>query len=595
MKIPFFNINNKQSIKPVVLVVMDGFGIAPPSKGNAITQANTPNYDSFIQRYPNTELIASGESVGLPANEVGNTEVGHLTLGAGRVILQDLKRINLAIEKGDFYDNRAFLQAASHIRNSKSKLHIMGLIGSGNVHSSMNHLYALLQFCKKEDIENVYLHLFTDGRDSPPRQGIDIVKQLEEHLNILKVGKIASISGRYYAMDRDRRWERTEKAYNAIVSAQAIQTFSAEDAMKSAYARGQTDEFIEPTIIADKNGPVATIDDNDAVIFFNFRIDRPKQLTMAFLLPDFESLEEFDFGYNPETNREEGTIDIGKTFQRQKVPQNLFFVTMTQYHKNLPVSAIAFGPEAVINSIPQVLSVNGLNQMHMSESEKERFVTYYFRGMYEDEFKGEATHIVASPKVATYDKKPEMSLPKLVKEFKKELGKGKYHFFVLNFANPDMVAHTGNLEASVKAIEFVDRYLKDLVDAVLERDGVVFVTADHGNAEELLSFPTSTFFITTSEGTVNTDHSNNPVPLIVIKKEFEGRVAGILKKGALSDISPTILTYMGIQVPREMTGTNLFVNNAQQKAGAPTKEIGKAEVVSAKTLKNKMENDETLN
>lgn len=555
-KLPFFG-NNKRRIKPTALIILDGFGLAPPSEGNAITLAKTPNYRNLLNNYPNTELIASGESVGLPANEVGNTEVGHLTLGAGRVILQDLKRIDVEIEKGYFFDNKVLLSAATNVKINNSKFHIMGLVGSGRVHSSMNHLYALLQFCKKESLENVFLHLFTDGRDSPPKQGLEIVEQLERYLEAIKLGKIASISGRYYSMDRDRRWERTEKTYNALVSAHAIQAFSSLDAVKNAYLRGQTDEFIEPTLIADKNGPVGLINDNDSVIFFNFRIDRPKQLTMAFIMPDFENLKSFDFGYDPETNKMLGEVEVGKTFQRVKVLKNLFFVTMTEYQKGLPISGVAYAPEVVVNTISEVLANRGLRQMHMAESEKERFVKYYFNGLKEEKYEGEDDHIIPSPKVSTYDKKPEMSLADLVDSFKKELNKDEYHFFVINIANPDMVAHTGNLNATIKAIEMLDKRLIDLTSCVLSVDGTVFITADHGNAEELITFPGSSFFYTTSRGSVNTDHSNNPVPFIILANNLKNRVVN-LSKGSLADVAPTILTTMGIQKPEVMSGKNLL-------------------------------------
>ena len=569
--LPFVRSKNYK-IKPVVLVVMDGFGIAPPSEGNAIHNAKTPNYDNLVKKYAYTELIASGESVGLPANEVGNTEVGHITMGAGRVILQYLKKISLSIEKGRFFDNHAFLQAAAHVKTHNSKMHVMGLVGSGHVHSSLEHLYGVLQFCKKEEIDNVYLHLFTDGRDSPPKEGIEIIRRIEEHLKTIKIGTIASIAGRYYAMDRDRRWQRTEKAYKAITLAHAIQTVSAEDAVKSAYARGQTDEFIEPTVIAKESGPIATIDDNDAVIFYNFRIDRPKQLTMAFVMPDFENLKSFDFGYDPKTNIKVGEVDLDKTFKREKVPQNIFFVTMTEYQEDLPVSAVAFKPEQVVNPFSVILSKNGLKQMHMAESEKERFVKYYFDGLREEPSEGEESQIIPSPKVPTYDQKPEMSLPKLVSECIKQLKKDEFHFFIINFANPDMVGHTGDLAATIKAVENVDKHLKRLVDEVLARDGCLLVTGDHGNAEELLHFPNTTYFYTTAKGTVNTDHSNNPVPLVVINNEFGKRKVS-LRKGSLADIAPTILNYMGIQAPAEMTGANLLAeyytheNNKQENSG----------------------------
>lgn len=556
MILPFLK-KRETRIKPFVLVVLDGFGLAPASDGNAITKARTPNYNSFLADYPNTELVASGESVGLPANEVGNTEVGHLILGAGRIILQDLKKIDTAIKKGYFYDNRAFLGAAAHVKERNSSMHIMGLVGSGRVHSSLNHLYALLQFCKKEDIRKVFLHLFTDGRDSPPKEGIEIIRQIENRLSEMKVGKIASISGRYYAMDRDRRWERTEKVYKAIVQEHAIQVYSAEDAVNSAYARGQTDEFIEPTIIADDKGPIAKVNDGDSVIFFNFRIDRPKQLAMAFVLPNFESIKFFDFGYDPATNLSLGKIQVDSTFERGKVLSGVFFVTMTEYHKDLPVSAIGFGPESIENPMSIILSDNGLRQAHMSESEKERFVRYYFNGLREDPVDGEEDVIVPSPKVATYDKKPQMSLPRLVKEFKWLLKRDLYHFFIINFANPDMVAHSGNIKATIRAIEYVDKYLGILVNLVLDANGTVLVTADHGNAEELLTFPAAAYFYTTAKGSLNTDHSNNPVPLIVIRRIYKGKTVKVLQ-GGLADVAPTILALLDIDKPVQMTGNNLI-------------------------------------
>lgn len=540
MIFPFFTKRNY--IKPAVLVILDGFGVAPPSGGNAINLAKKPHYDQLLREYPHGELIASGESVGLPANEVGNTEVGHLTLGAGRTILQDLKKINLSIEKGTFFDNKAFVAAANHVKQNNSAFHIMGLASSGNVHSSLEHLMAALQFCKKEELKKVYLHLFTDGRDAPPKEGIDVIGKIENQLSILRIGQIASISGRYYAMDRDKRWDRTAKAYNAIALGRAIQTLSAADAVNSAYARGQTDEFIEPTVIADKNGPVGIVRDGDSLAFFNYRIDRPRQLTMAFVEPDFEALK----SGNP-------------TFQREKALKNIFFITMTEYQKGLPVSGVAFGPEVVEMPLGQVISTAGLRQMHMAESEKERFVTYYFNGIREERFQNEDLKIVASPKVPTYDKKPEMSLPGLISEFKKQTGKDIYNFLVINFANADMVAHSGNLNATIKAVEFIDIYLNQLVESVLRKDGTVIITADHGNAEELVTFPANSYFITTSRGTTNTDHSNNPVPVIVINNKFKGNPIN-LGRGILADVAPTILGLMGIKVPDVMTGRNLLEN-----------------------------------
>ncbi len=538
-----FNFFKKQNqIKPTVLVILDGFGVAPPSKGNAISLANTPNYTNILANFPHGELIASGESVGLPANEVGNTEVGHLTLGAGRTILQDLKKINYSIESGIFFDNRALVAAANHAKTNNSAFHIMGLASTGNVHSSLQHLMALIQFCKKEQLKKVYLHLFTDGRDAAPKEGIEIIERVETQLSASKIGQIASVTGRYYAMDRDKRWDRTAKTYAALVTGLAIQTLSAKDAVNSAYARGQTDEFIEPTLVADKNGPLGLIKDNDAAVFFNYRIDRPRQLASAFVDPNFENKS-----------------DAAQTFSRGTILKNLFFVTMTDYEKGLPVSGIAFAPEVVNAPLSLVVSGAGLKQIHMAESEKERFVNYYFDGIREEASPGEDTKIIASPRVATYDKKPEMSLPSLVSEFKKQISKDIFHFAVINFANADMVAHTGNLEATIRAIGFIDRYLNDLVNFIIGRDGTVLITADHGNAEELITFPTSSFYITTSKGTVNTDHSNNPVPVIIINNKFKGKPID-LGKGRLADVAPTILNLMDLKVPEVMTGRDLLAN-----------------------------------
>jgi len=542
-----------EKIVPVVLLVIDGLGIAPPSEGNAISLAKTPTLDKLYATYPHTELIASGEPVGLPATEVGNSEVGHLTLGAGRVIYQYLKRINAAIENSSFFGNKAFLQAAAHVKQHGSKLHLMGLVSSGKVHSSADHLYALLGFCKKHGLNRVYLHLFTDGRDAPPREAEEVVAKIGEYLKTNKIGQIATISGRYYAMDRDRRWERTQKAYQALVLGRGVTAADATSAVKNAYGKGQSDEFIEPTVIT----PVTTIDDDDAVIFFNFRADRALQLTMAYVLPNFEKLRKFEFGYVPETDKLEGEVKFKSTFRREKIPRNLFFVTMTQYHKDLPVSSVAFGLKIAKQTLAEVISSHQLAQAHFAETEKERMVTYYFDGLREEPFKGEDVYIVASPKVPTYDRKPEMSLSSLVSEFKKQLKKGIYHFMIINFANPDMVAHSGSLKATVVAIEAVDKAISIVVEEVLARGGSVVLTADHGNAEELLSFPTKTFFYTTGKGTVDTDHSNNPVPVIFISHAYQShpkKLAG----GVLSDVAPTILAMMGLPKPEVMTGRNLL-------------------------------------
>lgn len=530
---------------PVVLVSLDGWGLAPPSKGNAIATARTPNMDSFYKSYPHGQLIASGESVGLPAGEVGNSEVGHLAMGVGRVIYQSLKRINLSIADNSFYDIEAFKNVSKYVIANNSKLHLMGLVSSGNVHASLAHLYALLQLCKKNNVKQVHLHLFTDGRDAPPKEGVEIMRQIEEKISLLGVGHIASISGRYYAMDRDARWERVKMAYDAIVSGVGRQAEDAVSAMEIMYKEGKTDEFVEPTVIRSQ-GKAFTIDDGDGVIFFNFRVDRARELTMALTLPDFEDGGTAKFGYSTDG------------FERTKRPASIFFVSMTEYHKDYPVNAIAFPPQYNFpDSLPEILSKHNLTSLHLAESEKERMVTYYFRGMRSEPFPFEDVVIVPSPHVPTYDKKPEMAAYDILRELKKRLSSGKYSFAVLNFANPDMVAHSGNIEATIKAIEHVDKILGELTSFVLKRNGVILITADHGNAEELLTFPNKTFYYTTDEGDRNTDHSSNPVPIIILANDLRGR-AGIALTGTLADIAPTICAIMNLEVPSSMSGKNLL-------------------------------------
>ncbi|OGM32106.1 phosphoglycerate mutase (2,3-diphosphoglycerate-independent) [Candidatus Woesebacteria bacterium RIFCSPHIGHO2_01_FULL_44_21] len=535
-------------ISPVVLVALDGWGLAPPSKGNAISLAKTPNMDYLYSNFPHGELIASGESVGLPATEVGNSEVGHLTMGVGRVIYQSLKRINIAIEDGSFYENAAFDKATRHVLSNNSSIHLIGLVGSGNVHSNTNHLYALLQFCKKNNLSRVYLHLFCDGRDAPPNEGAGIISQIQAKLSLMKVGKIATICGRYYAMDRDARWDRVQKTYDAMTKGAGRQATDAVEVVRQSYSQGKSDEFIEPTVILE-NGVAHTINDNDAAVFFNFRVDRARELTMAFVLPNFEHTNVAEFGFQLEQNT---------TFERAKKINNLFFVTMTEYHKNFPVSAIAFPPQYNFpDSLTEILTKNNIKSLHLAESEKERMVTFYFRGMNATAFAGETTVIVPSPKVDTYDKKPEMSADALLAEFKRGIAKNIYKFVLINFANPDMVAHSGNIPATVKAIEVVDKVLGEITKIALEKEGVLVISADHGNAEELLTFPSQTFYYTTSVGEENTDHSSNPVPIVVASNQLKGRAAIVLQ-GTLADIAPTICAIMKLQAPASMTGKNLF-------------------------------------
>jgi 2,3-bisphosphoglycerate-independent phosphoglycerate mutase len=569
-----FKFNSKPEIRlsqgktqPVVLLILDGWGVAPPSPGNPISLAKTPNMTKLQTIYPHGELVASGESVGLPANEVGNTEVGHLNLGAGRTVLQDLKKISKAIKDGDFFMNKAFREAAEHSIKNNSKLHIMGLVSSGEVHSSVSHLYSLLEFCKKSNLKEVYLHLFTDGRDAPPNEGIEIIKKIEEYIKLNNIGVIATVMGRYFAMDRDRRWDRIQLAYEAIVNGRGRTALSATEALKASYLAGKTDEFVEPTVIVNSQGvPVSKVSDNDSVIFFNFRIDRPRELTMAMTVPDFTKANiswEFDpyatkYGMtHMAAAKSSAQVQASEPFARGRLPANLYFVTMTQYQKNLPVTAIAFPPETVKNGLPEVLASLNIPQMHMAESEKERFVTYYFDGLKEEKNPLEDTLIVPSPKVPTYDKKPEMAVADLAYEVKRVLAMDKYKFIVVNFANVDMVAHSGLIPPTIKAVEHVDRAVGEVYEAIMTVGGTLVITADHGNGEELLTYPQGSYFFTTSKGVVNTDHSNFPVPIVFVSKQFEGKVRTITG-GTLADVAPTILSIMNIPKPEAMTGRNLL-------------------------------------
>ncbi len=564
IQLPFFSSRSQNKIVPVVLLVLDGFGIAPDSVGNAISRARTPNLDDYRNRFLYGELIAAGESVGLPANEDGNSEVGHLTLGAGRVVNQSLVRINKSIEDGSFFDNTAFMHAIEHSIKLKSKLHIMGMVGTGSVHSSVEHLYALIELCKRHRLTNVCFHLFTDGRDSAPTCGIESLTRIENRLIETGVGTICTVMGRYWAMDRDARWERTQIAYDALTLGKGIVSESILQAVQDSYNSGKTDEFIEPIILSDYAS--TRIDDNDSVVFYNFRIDRPRQLSMAFVISNFESLREVDFGYLPHELKQQETSK-GPTFSRTKIMHNLYFVTMTEYQNNLPVSEIAFPPSVVKNSMPEVLASHGMRQYHLAESEKERMVAFYFDGLREERYPGEEVKIVPSPSVSTYDKKPQMSVFAIVKQFKKALDKDMYHFFVMNFANPDMVAHSGNLEATIRAVEYVDKAIGSVVTEVLKLNGIVGITADHGNAEELLTFKKTGFYFTTDQGGVNTEHSNNPVPFYLIGNTLEKEKFDLGEKnseydfrGALQDVAPTMLKLMNIEIPSEMQGQNLLAS-----------------------------------
>lgn len=540
--------------KPMVLIVLDGWGLAPPGPGNAISLAKLTHIPSYWHSYPHTELTASGTAVGLPAGEDGNTETGHINIGAGRVVYQDFPRISAAIGDGSFFQNAAFLGAAAHAQMHKSNVHLFTIISDSGVHGSRDHLYALLEMVKRHQCAcPIYLHLFTDGRDAPPTSGIRFVRDVAERCAALGVGNIATVMGRYYAMDRDRRWERTQVAYQALTEEIERRSPSAVAAVEAAYREGKTDEFIEPTIMVDSTDiPLPRVKNNDAVIFLNFRIDRPRQLTRAFVLPDFETrvpplpFDPYAVKYYHKHIVEEDTRQ--KPFTRNTVLQNLFFVTMTEYERNLPC-VVAFPPERIANPLAKVFADRKLRQLHAAETEKERFVSYYFNGLHEDSFSGEDRLIVPSPKVATYDLQPEMSATELTEKLLDRLSLGVYAFVVVNYANPDMVAHSGNIPASVRACEVTDECVGKLVARVLELDGTCIVTADHGNVEEMLG----------PNGEMDTEHSLFPVPFMVIRKLFE-HYPFVLPKGKLADVAPTLLSLVGYEKPIDMTGNNLLAD-----------------------------------
>lgn len=508
------------SKKPVMLMILDGFGIAEKSEGNAVALANKPNFDRLVKEYPNTQLQASGMAVGLPEGQMGNSEVGHLNIGAGRIVYQELTRITKAIEDGDFFENEALMKAMKNAKENNASLHLMGLLSDGGVHSHIGHLKGLLEFAKKEGLQKVYVHAFMDGRDVPPSSGKDFIIEAEEMMKEVGVGQIATVSGRYYAMDRDNRWERVQLAYNAIVLGEGEKASSAVEAIDNSYHDEKTDEFVLPCVIEEDGHPTATIKNGDSVVFFNFRPDRARELTRAINDKEFA-------GFNRET-------------------LNLTFVTMTQYDKTLERVNIAFKPQTLVNTLGEYVSSKGLEQLRIAETEKYAHVTFFFNGGVEKENPGEERKVIPSPKVATYDLKPEMSAYEVTDELLNRLDQDKYDMIILNFANPDMVGHTGVVQAAVKAIEAVDECLGKIVDKVLEKDGTVFITADHGNAETEIDFSTGNPF---------TAHTTNPVPFVWVSNNIDGRT---LKSGKLADIAPTMLNVMNLEVPEEMTGECLI-------------------------------------
>ncbi|MFA5926225.1 MAG: 2,3-bisphosphoglycerate-independent phosphoglycerate mutase [Parcubacteria group bacterium] len=518
-------------VKPIFLIILDGWGVNPAFEGNAIAQANTPTMNKLQRYYPQTLLQASGISVGLPWGEMGNSEVGHLALGAGRVIYQNLPRITLSIQEGNFFKKEALNAAIENVKKNDSALHIMGLASNGGVHSSLSHLFALLELAKNNKLKKVYLHLFLDGRDSPPRSGEEVIENIETRLSEFGSGKIASLCGRYFAMDRNDNWNRTEKAYNLLTQGIGKKEKSAKEAVQKSYKANITDEFIEPTAIEDEKGEINFVTEKDSLIFFNFREDRARQITKAFVLPSFSK------------------------FNRQKYLPDLEFICMVQYEDNLPVKVI-FPPEKMDHCLGEIISREGLHQLRIAETEKYAHVTYFFNGGKEDPFPNEDHVLIPSQSVSTYDKAPEMSASSITEKAIQELGTGKYSFVLINYANPDMVGHTGNLKAAISAIETVDQCLGKLIPEVLKIGGTLFITADHGNAEEVTNPRTEE---------PDTEHSTFPVPFWYVSPDNQRQKgeSEILEdttnvRGFLSDVAPTILSLMKIKIPPEMTGQNLL-------------------------------------
>lgn len=538
---------------PVILIVLDGFGVAPAGAGNPISSASITHIDSFLRMYPTTQLKASGEAVGLPATEPGNTEVGHLNMGAGRVIYQSLPRINLAIADGSFNKNEVFLKALEGVKKSGKNLHLLGLVGAGTVHASIDHLFSLLALCQKQDIQNVFIHPITDGRDSPPQSAQTFLEEIDHKCKEFGRGKIATVTGRYYAMDRDKRWERIEKAYTCYTQGVGEKAVNWQEAIKKSYDIKSTDEFILPTNIIENGQPVALVKEGDTVIFFNYRIDRPRELTRAFTLENFEGEANKITSYDPyATKYFKKHIDVNEQviqppFKRGPKIPNLTFITMTEYEKDVPVQ-VAFPPHGVAMPLGRILSDHQLAQLRVSESEKERFVTFYFNGLREGAFPLEDHLIVPSPKVPMYNQKPEMSAYEITDVLIKKIQEKKYQFILVNYANPDMVGHTGDINACIKAVSAVDECLGKVTDAALQNEYAVLITADHGNVEEKLNKVT---------GEMSTEHTSNPVPFIAISNKLKGKPVR-LQSGILADIAPTVLGLLGVSVPRDMMGRNLL-------------------------------------
>lgn len=506
--------------KPALLCILDGFALRSSEHGNAVAQANKPNFDRYWNQYPHTTLEASGLAVGLPEGQMGNSEVGHLNIGAGRVVYQDLTRVTKSISEGAFFENETFLGAIRHVKENNTRLHLYGLLSDGGVHSHIAHLFALLELVAKEQVKEVYIHAFLDGRDVAPDSAVNYIQQLQAKIDELGVGKIATVQGRYYAMDRDKRWERTEKSYRAMVYGEGSSYMDPIEAVEESYRQSVFDEFVMPTVIVDEQQhPVGTIQDRDAIIFYNFRPDRAIQISLAFTNDDFRG---FDRG--------------------SQAPRDLYYVCLTHFSETVN-GFVAYKPSNLDNTYGEVISQHGLRQLRIAETEKYPHVTFFFSGGREEPYPGEDRILINSPKVATYDLKPEMSAYEVTDALLEAIDKDIYDTIILNFANPDMVGHSGKLEPTIKAVETVDECLGKIVDLVIAKGGVAIITADHGNADMVIDDNEKPF----------TAHTTNPVPCIVTKPGVQLR-----NDGVLADLTPTLLDLLQVSKPTEMTGTSLI-------------------------------------
>ena len=511
------------SKKPTVLMILDGYGLNENKEANAVAEAKTPVMDKLMKEYPFVKGNASGMAVGLPEGQMGNSEVGHMNMGAGRIVYQELTRITKEIQDGDFFKNEAMLEAIENCKKNGSALHCFGLLSDGGVHSHNTHLYGVLEMAKRNGLENVYVHLFLDGRDTAPTSGKGFIEELLAKMDEIGVGKVASISGRYYAMDRDNRWDRVQKAYNAIVMGQGNTADSAIDAIDASYKEDVTDEFVVPTVIVENGEPVATLKENDSVIFYNFRPDRAREITRSICDDKFDSFDSTN-GYFKTT-----------------------FVCFTEYDVTIPNKLVAFHKVEIKNTFGEFLAQHGLKQLRLAETEKYAHVTFFFNGGVEEPNEGEDRILVKSPAVATYDLQPEMSAPEVGAKLVEAIKSDKYDVIIMNFANSDMVGHTGIEEAAIKAVEAVDKCVGDAVEAIKEVNGQMLICADHGNAEQLKDYETGAPF---------TAHTTNPVPFILVNAE-EG--LKLREGGCLADIVPTLIELMGMEQPAEMTGKSLIV------------------------------------